>query len=62
MRILKMQVVSSMSEERVQEEGEEVAEEVVEEGKHNKHAKNRDVDKVLCILKFTRSIWNINLK
>ena len=57
MRMLMMQVLSAMSEERVQGEGEEVAEEVVEEGKHNKHVKTRSVkSKVLCKLKFTRSI------
>ena len=32
-----------MSEELVQEEGEEVAEEVVEEGKHDKYVKTKDV-------------------
>ena len=60
--MLKMQVVSSMSEERVQEEGEEVAEEVVEEGKHDEDVKNRNVKfKVFCLLKFAPSIWNVNL-
>ena len=40
-----------MSEELVQEEGEEVAEEVVEEGKHDKCVKIRDIS-VVYVLKF----------
>ena len=54
-----MQVLSPVSEERVQEVGEEVAEEVGVEGKHDKQVQNSDVEsnfKVLCILKFTRLI------
>ena len=38
-----MQVLSSMSEERVQEEGEEVAEEVVGEGKHDEYVKTKNI-------------------
>ena len=41
-----------MSEELVQEEGEEVAEEVVEEGKHDKYIKTKDVISFVYVLKF----------
>ena len=54
--MLMMQALSSMSEERVQEEGEEVAEEVVEEGKHDKHAKKE------IWIKLSNKICMINMK